>query len=127
MVQRGIREKPFPRFIVPMECLPVEHLPDADGWTYEVKWDGYRTEAVKDGKSVELYSDQGISHSEKFPHIVFALKELAARRFVLDGEIVALNENGAPDFQQLQNWRTTSRPIVYYGRGSGEPPPWLLS
>jgi bifunctional non-homologous end joining protein LigD len=34
--------------------------------------------------------------------------------FVLDGEVVALNENGVPDFQQLQNWRTTEYAIVYY-------------
>jgi DNA ligase D-like protein (predicted ligase) len=114
MVQRGIPEKPYPRFIVPMECLAVEKLPQGERWTYEVKWDGYRTEAIKGRKTIGLYSDQGNSHLEKFPAIGFALKENAVEKFVLDGEVVALNENGVPDFQELQNWRTTKLPIVYY-------------
>ena len=113
MVQYA-REIPSPRFFEPMKCLPVERLPDGDKWLYEVKWDGYRTLAVRDGKTILLYSDRGNSHTEKFPGIVLALGQLAARRFVLDGEVVALNENGAPDFQELQNWKTTRRPIVYY-------------
>jgi DNA ligase D-like protein (predicted ligase) len=97
-----------------MKCLPVERLPSGDKWLYEVKWDGYRTLAIRDGKTTLLYSDRGNSHTEKFPGIVLALSQLAARRFVLDGEVVALNDNGVPDFQQLQNWKTTTRPIVYY-------------
>ncbi|MCU1305035.1 MAG: dependent ligase [Candidatus Sulfotelmatobacter sp.] len=114
MVQRGAPEKPYPRFIPPMECLATEKLPEGDQWTYEAKWDGYRTLAVKSGKTVGLYSDQGNSHSEKFPGVVFALRENPVDKVVLDGEVVALKENGVPDFQQLQNWRTTKYPIIYY-------------
>jgi bifunctional non-homologous end joining protein LigD len=108
------RDVPSPRFFEPMKCLPVEHLPSGDKWLYEVKWDGYRTLAIRDGKTVLLYSDRGNSHTEKFPGIVLALGQLPARRFVLDGEVVALNEKGVPDFQQLQNWKTTRYPVVYY-------------
>lgn len=97
-----------------MKCLPVEHLPTGDKWLYEVKWDGYRTLAIRDGKTTLLYSDRGNSHTEKFPGIVLALGQLTSRRFVLDGEVVALDEKGVPDFQQLQNWKTTGQPIVYY-------------
>lgn len=114
MVQRGIPEKPYPRFIQPMECLAVEKLPQGERWIFEVKWDGYRTEAIKDRKTIGLYSDQGNSHLEKFPVIGFALKESLVEKIVLDGEIVALDENGVPEFQELQNWRTTKLPIVYY-------------
>jgi bifunctional non-homologous end joining protein LigD len=109
-----VREIPSPRFFEPMKCLPVERLPGGDKWVYEVKWDGYRTLAVRDGKTILLYSDRGNSHTEKFPGIVLALAQLSARRFVLDGEVVALNNKGVPDFQQLQNWKTTRQPIVYY-------------
>jgi bifunctional non-homologous end joining protein LigD len=106
--------KAYPRFVPPMECLRVERSPEGERWTYEVKWDGYRTLAVKDRNTVGLYSDKGNSHTEKFPGIAFSLKNSSVERVVLDGEVVALNENGVPDFQQLQNWRTTKYPIVYY-------------
>jgi bifunctional non-homologous end joining protein LigD len=97
-----------------MKCLPVEQLPSGEKWLYEVKWDGYRTLGIRDGKTVLLYSDRGNSHTEKFPGDVLAIAQLPVRRLVLDGEIVALNESGVPDFQQLQNWKTTTYPIVYY-------------
>lgn len=113
-VVQYVREVPSPRFFEPMKCLPVERLPSGEKWLYEVKWDGYRTLAIRDGKTVLLYSDRANSHTEKFPAIVLALGQLPARRFVLDGEVVALNQDGVPDFQQLQNWKTTTFPIVYY-------------
>jgi DNA ligase D-like protein (predicted ligase) len=97
-----------------MRCLPVERLAEGKKWVYEVKWDGYRTLAIRDGRNTALYSDEGNSHTEKFPGIVFALGQLPIRHFVVDGEVVALGPNGVPDFQQLQNWRTTKYPIVYY-------------
>lgn len=109
-----VRDRPFPRFIDPMKCLPVHKLPEGKDWVYEVKWDGYRTLAIKDGKVSSLYSDRGNAHTEKFPGIVLALSELPVGRIVLDGEVVALNEEGVPNFQELQNWRTTRLAIAYY-------------
>jgi DNA ligase D-like protein (predicted ligase) len=96
-----------------MDCLRTRKLPEGEQWVYEVKWDGYRAQAVKDGKYVALYSDAGNSQAEKFPGIVLALQQLRTKPFVLDGEVVALDEAGRPSFQQIQNWRTTDRPIVY--------------
>src|SRR5437588_10547841 len=113
MVQYGERERPSPRFIAPMECLRVDRLPTGPDWVYEVKWDGYRTLAIKDGKDALLFSYQGNSHTEQFPWVLVGLRHLPIRRFVLDGEMVALGEDGTPNFQELQNWRTTKRPIVY--------------
>jgi ATP-dependent DNA ligase len=49
------------RFIKPMDCLPVEKIPEGDIWSYELKLDGYRLEAVKTGGKVTLYSRRGIS------------------------------------------------------------------
>lgn len=97
-----------------MKCLPVERLPSGDKWLYEVKWDGYRTLAIRAEKTTLVYSDRGNSHTEKFPGIVLALGQLPVRRFVFDGEVVALDKEGVPDFQQLQNWKTTRQPIMYY-------------
>lgn len=115
MVQRVERvEKPRPKFLVPMECLRVDKLPEGEQWLYEVKLDGYRAILIKDGSSASLYSRYGKSLTREFPSIVFAGKELLHRLAVLDGEIVALDEQGRPNFQALQNRKTSGRPIVFY-------------
>ena len=115
MVQRGIlRPKPRPRFIEPMECKRVRKLPEGAAWVYEIKQDGYRTIGIVDGNSAMLYSISGQDYSTKFRHIAFALKNLRQGDLVLDGETVALDERGRASFQELQNRRTSQRPIVYY-------------
>src|SRR5438445_88592 len=100
MVQRGGLAKPNPRFIEPMECLAVPKLPDTKNWLYEVKLDGYRVIATKDGKDVGLYSRYGNALTREFPGIAFALQQVRTQAFILDGEIVALDEQGRPNFQQ---------------------------
>ena len=114
MVQRVLRNpKPQPRFISPMECERVSKLPQGDDWLYEIKQDGYRVIAVVDGSTVLLNSMKGLDYTREFPQITFALK-LLKRKIVLDGEIVALDERGRANFQELQNRRSTRFPIVYY-------------
>lgn len=101
-------------FIKPMECTQVDALPDdPKKWLYEVKLDGYRCCAVvKRGKPM-LYSRYGNAWPERFPHV---RESLAASRvdLVLDGEIVAVDRQGRPSFQQLQNWQSTRMPIVFF-------------
>jgi hypothetical protein len=77
-------------FIEPMECLAVAKLPDAPGWVWEIKLDGYRAIAVKDG-TVAFFSRHKKSLSKKFPYIVEALAGLPEGTIV-DGELVALSE-----------------------------------
>jgi len=103
-----------PRFTTPMECRLVESVPDGPGWLHELKLDGYRSIAVKDGRRAHLYSRHGNSYTKQFPAIAEALQASSLEDCVLDGEIVALDDQGRPSFQQLQNIRTTDRPIVYY-------------
>jgi bifunctional non-homologous end joining protein LigD len=114
MVQRVIRAKPRPRFIEPMECRRVATLPEGDDWLYEIKQDGYRVIGVVDGSTTLLYSISGTDYTRDFAHIAFALKNLRHGNLVLDGEIVALDESGRASFQELQNHKTTNRPVVYY-------------
>jgi bifunctional non-homologous end joining protein LigD len=115
MVQRGIRNpKPRPRFIEPMECRRVPKLPEGDDWLYEIKQDGYRAIGIVDGNSSILYSMSGQDYSSQFRQVAFALKSLRQGNVVLDGEIVALDENGRASFQELQNRRTTAQPIMFY-------------
>jgi len=97
-----------------MECTPVAELPDDPSkWTYEVKLDGYRCCAVVRGGRGFLYSRYGNSWPERFPQIHAALAELRDS-VALDGEICAIDRNGHPNFQELQNWQSTKLPIVFY-------------
>ena len=115
MVQRVARiPKPRPRFIEPMECKRVPKLPEGDLWHYEPKQDGYRIISVIDGSSTQLFSMSGLNYTAKYPHIAQALKWLKLKEAVFDGEVVALDESGRPNFQELQNARLTKLPIVYF-------------
>jgi ATP-dependent DNA ligase len=81
-----------------MECLPGEHIPEGDLWTYELKLDGYRIEAVKTGGKVTLYSRRGTDLSNRFEYVASALASLPDET-VIDGELVALNEQGKTQLQ----------------------------
>jgi DNA ligase D-like protein (predicted ligase) len=100
-------------FIESMECLPVTKLPDGPEWTYEIKLDGFRLEAVKNSGDVTLYSRRKNVLNEKFPYIAAALADLPDAT-VIDGEVVALDHAGRSDFQLLQNFRSAEKQIHYY-------------
>ncbi|MBV9623888.1 MAG: non-homologous end-joining DNA ligase [Acidobacteria bacterium] len=97
-----------------MECRRVSRLPEGRDWLYEIKQDGYRAVALVDGRTALLYSMSGLDYTREFPHVAFALRNLKPGDIVLDGEIVALDEHGRASFQELQNRKSTKRPIVYY-------------
>jgi bifunctional non-homologous end joining protein LigD len=99
-------------FIEPMECLAVPKLPDAANWIWEIKIDGYRAIAVKSDR-VNLYSRTTNSFNSKFPYIVDALADLPPGT-VVDGELVAIDENGRPNFNLLQNFRADASRIHFY-------------
>ena len=100
-------------FIEPMECLSVSKLPEGDRWIWEVKLDGYRALAVKSGIGITLFSRRRKSLNRQFPYIVDALASLREGT-VVDGEVVALDDNGRPDFNLLQNFRAEASRIHYY-------------
>jgi DNA ligase D-like protein (predicted ligase) len=100
-------------FIEPMECLAVAKLPEGLQWVYEIKLDGYRAEAISTVDGVQFYSRNGKSLARKFPYIVEALDELPPDTIV-DGELVALDESGRPDFNRLQNYSGASQHIRYF-------------
>ena len=72
----------------PMEAQPAIELPVGREWQYEPKWDGFRCLAFRDGQRIELMSKAGKPLTRYFPELVQALSEVAAKEFVLDGEIV---------------------------------------
>jgi bifunctional non-homologous end joining protein LigD len=108
-----VQFQPGAHFIEPMKALAVEKLPEGD-WLYEVKLDGYRALAFKDGKEVRL-----VSRNQKafnYPQLLDALKSMPAEHLILDGEIVALDEKGRSSFQLLQVFKSSEQrvPLVYY-------------
>jgi ATP-dependent DNA ligase len=96
-----------------MECLAVAKLPDDARWVWEIKLDGYRAIAVRSGGVATLFSRRKKSLGKKFPYIVEALAGLPAET-VVDGELVALDDRGRPEFNLLQNFRGASERIYYY-------------
>jgi hypothetical protein len=102
-------------FVAPMECKHVKALPTGDAWQYEIKFDGYRAIALKQRGEVQLFSRRGNSFTSKYPEIADALNHLRAKSFILDGEIVALDEQGRHSFSLLQK-RTSKKPLVRFYR-----------
>ena len=105
-----------PRFIEPMKAKLVERPPATGDWIYELKFDGIRLIAVKRDKKVSLLSRNQNDLSGRFPEIVEAIENLPARECVIDGEVVALDEEGRSSFQLLQAREMEGRksPIYFY-------------
>jgi len=80
----------------------VEALPAGSGWFHEIKYDGIRVVAERVDDAVTLYGRSGDTITARYPEIARALRALPVPRFVIDGEIVALAEDGRPSFQRLQ-------------------------
>ena len=100
--------------IPPMLAVAAKSLPAGREWSYEVKWDGYRAQAVKRGASVSLVSRNGKDLTRQFPSIASDAQTIDAADAVVDGEIVALDEHGRPSFQALHHWDTAGLALVYY-------------
>ncbi|HEY6421260.1 MAG TPA: DNA ligase D [Candidatus Binataceae bacterium] len=75
---------------------------DSDKWLFEIKYDGVRALAIRDGRKVQLYARSGSDITEAYPEIVLALNAMPFERFAIDGEIVAPGDDGRPSFQRLQ-------------------------
>ena len=106
---RAIQKRTEPAFIEPMQCKPVTSLPAGEKWTFEIKFDGYRCIAVKRAREVTLFSRHRKVLNRRFPGVVETIASLEGD-FVLDGELVALDSQGSPSFQMLQNIRSQSLP-----------------
>lgn len=99
-------------FIEPMECALVSTLPEGPDWIYEVKLDGYRAIGVRTSLEMILYSRNHKNFNKRFPQIIEALADLPAET-VIDGEVVALDDSGRPDFHRLQHF-TAEAPRIHY-------------
>lgn len=89
-------------------------LPRGAEWSYEVKWDGYRAQAVKNGSTVLLASRNLKNITRQYPDVARAAARVAAASAVLDGEIVALDAEGRPSFQALHHSSFEGLTLVFY-------------
>ncbi len=101
------------RFIEPMLLLRTEKLPTGPDWLVELKLDGYRALAVKSGGKVQLRSRNDNDFSLRYASITRALRSIPDET-VLDGEVVALDPEGRPSFNLLQNYGSSQAPLIYY-------------
>ncbi len=114
----GAREAPMPRYLEPMKAtLATKAFRDED-WLYEVKWDGYRVEAVVADGNVSLFTRNGNNAETYFPRLLTPPSWIDARQAIVDGEVVALDDDGRPDFSLLQERISAGRtgrpvPLVY--------------
>ncbi|HEV8281085.1 MAG TPA: hypothetical protein VGQ02_04440, partial [Candidatus Limnocylindrales bacterium] len=75
---------------------------DDPDWQFEIKWDGFRVEAVVDGKVVRLWTRGQQDASRYFGAFLEPATWLSARQAIVDGEVIALDDRGEPDFALLQ-------------------------
>src|SRR5687768_10825462 len=101
------------RFIAPMLLQRTDSLPDSDQWMYELKLDGYRAIAFKRDGVVHLRSRNDNDFSRRYSRVVSGLAKLPDNT-VIDGEVIAFDENGRPSFSVLQNYGSAAAPTVYY-------------
>jgi bifunctional non-homologous end joining protein LigD len=82
-------------------------------WLHEIKHDGFRVIARKDGDRVRLYSRPGNDMTRCFPLIVDALARLPSRSCIIDGEAVACDENGVASFDLVRHHRANGSVFLY--------------
>jgi len=90
----------LPDFIAPQLCETLERPPAGKNWLHEIKFDGYRIQMRVANGAVTLKTRKGLDWTAKYPEIAKAASELPD--CIIDGEICALDDNGAPDFAALQ-------------------------
>jgi DNA ligase D-like protein (predicted ligase) len=96
-----------------MLLLRTEKLPASGAWSFELKFDGFRAEAIKAGGKVHLRSRNDKDFNSRYPSIVKALAPMLDET-VIDGEVVALDPAGRPSFNALQNYGSGGAPLLYY-------------
>jgi bifunctional non-homologous end joining protein LigD len=97
-----------------MMAVSAKTLPTGPEWSYEVKWDGYRAQAVKEGGSVLLASRNLKNITRQYPAVAQAAAKVHAKSALIDGEIVVLDAEGRPSFQALHHSTFDGLSVVYY-------------
>ncbi|MBV8376050.1 MAG: non-homologous end-joining DNA ligase [Verrucomicrobia bacterium] len=111
-----MQKKTFPDFVPPMMAQSAKEPFDSPDWIFEIKLDGYRAITVFNAAGEpHLWSRNGLPLEQKFPAISQSVARLKLRSTILDGEIIAVDENGIPRFQLLQRFqKQPTAPTLYF-------------
>jgi bifunctional non-homologous end joining protein LigD len=91
-----------PVFVKPQLALEAQAPPEGGGWLHELKLDGYRVQARKDGSEVQLLTRKGLDWTARMRAIAEEVARLPVEHVTLDGEVVVVTENGTTSFAALQ-------------------------
>ena len=91
------------KFIKPQEPILVEVPPVSDDWLHEIKYDGFRTQLILDWAGVRAFNRTGIDWSKRYWPVVNAAEKLPAKSFIIDGEMIAPDPDGRPNFHQMHS------------------------
>lgn len=104
-MDKKLKEMPMelqPEFLPPQLAIHAAIPPRGSGWLHELKLDGYRMQARKDGKRVQMLTRKGLDWTDRVRTIANELSKLAVDKITLDGEVVVLASNGTTNFADLQ-------------------------
>lgn len=97
------RKARMPQIIHPMLATLVDDPFSDPEWIFETKWDGFRSVCFIKNRQARFVSRNQIEMTPQYPELASMAKQINAKEAILDGEIVALDEQGVPRFQLLQN------------------------
>jgi bifunctional non-homologous end joining protein LigD len=105
-----------PAFITPQLAQEAENPPSSDGWLHELKLDGYRVQARKDGAGVKMLTRTGLDWTARMRAIATAVAKLPVESATLDGEVVVLAADGTTSFANLQAafQEGATHPLTYF-------------
>ena len=106
---QGPVKRPMPTAIHPMLAESIEKPFDGEDWLFEIKWDGYRAIAFIENGKVRLVSRNQNDLTARYPELKDMAQFIKAKTAILDGEVVALDEEGQASFSLMQQ-RTGFRP-----------------
>jgi bifunctional non-homologous end joining protein LigD len=111
---KGKAVSSLPKFVEPQLCRLVDQPPSGAGWVHEVKFDGYRLQLRVEGGKARLLTRKGLDWTPKFPAIARSAADLPDA--IIDGEVCALDHNGAPDFAALQAALSDGKtePLIFF-------------
>ncbi len=119
--------EPLPDLVTPMLATASKTLPaDESGWTFEMKWDGVRAIGYVDGGRLRLMSRNDKDVTATYPELRLLGEALGSTQVVLDGEIVAFDEEGRPSFGRLQQRLGVSAPAQTRRLASSNPVVYIL-
>jgi bifunctional non-homologous end joining protein LigD len=112
----GIPKEKLPVFLPPQLALQATTPPSGGGWLHELKLDGYRIQARKDGEAIQLLTRTGLDWTHRMKTVAAQLKALPTATAILDGELVVVAENGTTSFADLQAafQEGVKKPLTYF-------------